>query len=191
MSRAVPSLIIMSFVIASSTASAQSRRIETGAHVSVLRVSEVDATDAGVGGYSAWFLTPDFAIDGALTWFPDESRVLGLAGVQPVVGYRNVELFAQARAGFLRFVAQDSVVCIAVVPAPLACQLAAGYTALAADFGGGASFGVTGTPRLRIHVEASDLLVRYGLEVRRPSGEITHAFVSHNPLISVSVGWRF
>lgn len=199
---AVRSLIVLWFVIASSTVSAQSRGIETGAHGSVLRLSELDATDAGVGGYAVWFLTPVFAIDGALTWFPGsrdvkagqvarQPRAQGLAGIRPVVLYRSVELFAQARAGFLRFGKQDSVVCIAIVPAPLACRLAAGYTAFAADLGGGAGFGVTRAARLRMQVEVSDLLVRYGLETRRPGGEITSGFVSHNPQVSVSVGWRF
>jgi hypothetical protein len=185
------SLIILSLAIASPAASAQSRGIEAGAQVSVLRLSELDTTDPGAGGYAAWFLTPIVAIEGALTWFPGESRTLGLAGVRPIAVYRNVELFGQARAGFLRFDKQDTVVCIAIAPAPLACRLAAGYTAFAADFGGGAGFTVAGAPRLWIHVEASDLLVRYGVEARRPGREITKGFFSNNPLVSVSVGWRF
>jgi hypothetical protein len=103
----------------------------------------------------------------------------------------DVEFFARGRVGFLRFGEEDSVVCIAIFPVPLGCRLATGYTALASDFGGGADIGLGSNGRLRVHIEAADLLLRYALEALRPRGEITDGFVGHNPLISIGLGWRF
>ena len=51
--------------------------------------------------------------------------------------------------------------------------------------------GLGSSGQLRLNIEAGDLLVRYGLEVLRPGGEITDGFVSHNPLVSIGLGWRF
>jgi hypothetical protein len=198
--RAVASFIGLSaLVTGASPASAQGRGIEAGGHVTVLRLSELDTTDIGVGAGVLWPVTSVLAIDGVLTWFPagelgadgvESQRVLGLGGARIVATRRTVELFAGARAGFLRFVERDPVVCIAIFPAPLACQLAAGYTAFAADVGGGASVGVAREGRLRAHIELGDLLVRYGLEAFRPGGETTDGFVSHNLLVTFGLRWR-
>jgi len=188
--------------IGSSTAAAQNRHAEIGGHVSILRVSEFDVTDVGVGASVVWPLTPLVAIDGAFTWFPSEGdreadefenqhRTLGLVGLRAAVAHRDVELFARARAGFLRFGALGSVGCIAIFPPPLACQVAAGYTAFAAELGGGASIGLAPDGRLRLSIEAGDLLVRYGLDAYRAQGQLTEGFVSHNPLVTIGLGWRF
>jgi hypothetical protein len=199
--RAVTSLIVLwALVPGASPASAQGRGIEAGGHVNILRLSELETTDVGVGAGVLWPVTSVLAIDGALTWFPavalaadgfESQRALGLAGGRVVARRRDIELFAGARAGFLRFVERDPVVCIAIFPAPLSCQLAAGYTAFAADFGGGASVGLAQDGRLRAHVEAGDLLVRYGLEAFRPRGETTDGFISHNFSMTFSLRWRF
>jgi len=188
--------------IGSSTAAAQNRHVEVGGHVSILRVSEFDVTDVGVGASVVWPLTPVVAIDGAFTWFPgagdgeadqfeNQHRTLGLVGLRAAITHRDVELFARARAGLLRFGDQGSVVCIAIVPVPLGCQLAAGYTAFAAGFGAGVSVGLAPAGRLRVRIEAGDLLVRYGLDAERAQGQITEGFLSHNPLVTIGLGWRF
>jgi hypothetical protein len=182
-----------------SPAAAQNVGVEIGGHVGILRVSELDTTDVGVGVHAIAPLSRRVAIDGALTWFPGSSdeglnrqgRTLGLAGVRATIGRGNVDLFARGRAGYLRFGDQGSVVCIAIFPPPLSCRLAAGYTAFAADFGGGASIGLGTSGRLRLHIDAGDLLVRYAVEAFRPDGPSTEGFVGHNPLMSVGLGWRF
>src|ERR1700752_3510408 len=68
------------------------RRIDVGGHISVLRLSEFDTTDAGAGVNKTWGVTPSLALGGTLTWFnggdstslahriAHQTRVLGLAG---------------------------------------------------------------------------------------------------------------
>lgn len=203
--RTAASLIGLWIVLAINclSASAQVRGVEIGGQVDALRLNEFDLTDVGVGVAVMWPLTPVLAIDGALTWFPgandgevgtfkSQQRVLGMAGLKrTVVTFGDVEFFARARAGFLRFGEQDSAVCIAIFPAPLGCQLAAGYTAFAADFGGGANVRVAPAGRFVLGLEASDLLVRYELKASRPQGELTDGFIGHNPLVAVGLSWRF
>ena len=185
----------------SSRALAQNR-LEAGAHVGVLRLSELRTTDVGMGADVRWHVAPAVAVEGALTWFPGsdsvsagaagrQHRALGLAGLRTRVGYNNIDLFARGRAGFLRFGQEPATVCILIFPPPLACQLSAGYTAFAADVGGGASVGLTSSGRLRASIDAGDLLVRYGLTTLRLNGSTTEGFVSHNLLVRFGVDWRF
>lgn len=200
----ISSLIVIwiTLTIGSSSAVAQSSGVEIGGHGSILRLSELKTTDAGVGAHAIWPLTSVVAIDGAFTWFPGardfqadvlerQHHALGLVGLRATVGNGRVEYFARGRVGFLRFGERDSVVCIAIFPTPLLCRLAIGYTAFASDFGGGASIGVGSSGQLRVDIEAGDLAVRYGLEASRPGGEITDGFVGHNPMVSIGLGWRF
>ena len=184
----------------SSQAMAQTHGAEVGGHVDVLRLSELSATDAGVGPDVAWRFSPSLAIDGSLTWYPSAStagssqhqqRTLGLAGVRTGVTAGTVDLFARARGGFLRFGSQPTTVCILIFPPPLSCQLAAGYTAFAADVGGGASVALIPSGRLRASVGAGDLMVRYGFQALRPSGTTTEGFISHNLLLTIGATWQF
>lgn len=200
----VASLMVMwaGLTFGSPPAAAQNSGVEAGGRVSVLRLSEFENTGVGVGTFLIWPLTSVVAIDGAFTWFPgardvngnafeSQHRTLGLVGVRASVRYGDVELFGRGRVGFLSFVEQDSAVCIAIVPTPLDCRLARGYTALASDLGGGASIGLGRSGRLRLHIDAGNLVVRYALEAFRPSGEITDGLVSHNLLVGIGLGWRF
>jgi hypothetical protein len=186
----------------SSRAIAQDRAVEAGGHIGILRLSELHTTDVGGGAHVVWHVAPAVAVDGALTGFPGGSdvgavstgrqrRVLGLAGLRTSVAVGRADLFARGRGGFLRFGQQPATVCIAIFPVPLVCQLSGGYTAFAADLGGGASVGLTPGGRLRASVEAGDLLVRYGLMSFRPNGSTTDGFISHNLLMSIGAAWRF
>jgi hypothetical protein len=201
---AATSLIVtwVTVTVGSSTALAQHRGVEVGGDVSILRLSEFDSTDVGVGAHVIGPLTSVLALDGAATWFPSgrdsragalesQDRVLGLIGVRATVAKGPVELFAHGRVGFLRFGKQDAVACIAIFPVPLACRLATGYTAVASEFGGGAGIRLSSSGRLRVQIEVGDLLVRYALEALRPRGEATDGFVGHNPLVRIGLGWRF
>ena len=198
------SLIVTSVIVlfGASRAVAQNRGVETGGDVSILRLSEFDSTDVGVGAHVIGPLTSALALDGAFMWFPgsrdvragaldSQHRVVGLIGLRTIAARGDVEFFARRQVGFLRFGERDRVVCIAIFPAPLECRLAAGYTAFASVLGGGANFGLGPSGRVRVNVEAADLFVRYALQALRPRGEITDGFVSHNPLLSVGLGWRF
>jgi hypothetical protein len=195
-------IVLMAVMAGSSRAMAQTPAAEIGGHVGVLRLSELDTTDTGVGADAVWHVAPAFAIDGAFTWFPGsdastgglgrrQQRTLGLAGVRTGVTAGTVDLFARARGGFLRFGSEPATVCILIFPTPLSCQLAAGYTAFAAEVGGGASVGLIPSGRLRASLEAGDLMVRYGFTSFRPGGTTSDGFLSHNLLLTIGAAWRF
>jgi len=194
-------IVLMAATAGSSRAMAQTPAAEVGGHVGVLRLSELKTTDAGVGADVVWPVARSLAIDGGLTWFPDSDastgssqhlqRTLGLAGVRTGVTAGNVDLFARARGGFLRFGSEPATVCILIFPPPLSCQLAAGYTAFAAEVGGGASVGLIPSGRLRASLAAGDLMVRYGFTSFRPGGTTTDGFISHNLLVTIGAAWRF
>ena len=182
-------------------AQSSNRGLEVGAHVSTLQLNEFDITDTGIGVTTTWRVAPAIAIDGALTAFPgdrdfvgdriaSQRRTLGVVGARSGIRRGPVELFGRARAGFLHFAEQESAVCVAIsaFPTPLGCQLAAGYTALAVDLGGGVT---VGAGRLHLRFDAGDLVVRYGLKAFRRSGKLTDGFSSHNLQASAGLGWRF
>jgi hypothetical protein len=183
-------------------AQTSSGRVETGFHVSSLRLSEFGIADTGAGVNATWWATPIIAIDGALTVFPanrgfmgdrigSQQRTLGLIGARSGIRRGRVELFGRARGGLLRFAAQEGTVCVAlsIFPTPIGCQLATGHTAFATDLGGGLSAGLN--DRLHLRVEAGDLMIRYGLQTYRPSGKLTDGFWSHNLQAGAGLGWRF
>jgi hypothetical protein len=177
--------------------------IEAGGHVAVLRLSEFDTTDAGIGVHATWRATPIVSLDGALTWFPGgdtaslvnrvarQERTLGLMGARSGIRRGPFELFGRARIGFLRFGHIDQAVCVAVttVPLPLECHIATGYTAFATDLGGGIALDVA--DRLQLRTDIGDLMVRYGIKAHRSNGEPTDGFTSHNMQFSSGLVWRF
>lgn len=195
-------IALMAATAGSSQAMAQAHGAEVGGHVGVLRLSELSTTDTGVGADVAWRFSPSLAIDGAFTWFPGsdastgaldrrQQRTLGLAGLRAGVSAGAVDLFARGRAGYLRFGSQSATACILIFPTPLVCQLAGGYTAFAAEVGGGASVAVIPSGRLRASVSAGDLMVRYGVQALRPDGTTTEGFISHNLLVTIGAAWQF
>jgi hypothetical protein len=195
-------IALLAVTAGASQAMAQTHGAEVGGHVDVLRLSELSSTDAGVGADVAWRFSTSLAIDGALTWYrvsgpstvgssQHQLRTLGLAGVRGGVTAGTVDLFARARGGFLRFGSEPAAVCILIFPTPLSCQLAAGYTAFAADVGGGASVALIPSGRLRASVAAGDLMVRYGFQALRPNGATTDGFISHNLLVTIGAAWQF
>ena len=112
------------------TAQTAERPIEIGGHVSMLRISEFDITDVGIGMDAAWHATPQLTIDGTLTWFPGKTefeidsiasqhRVLGLVGARSGITRGRFDVYGRSRVGFLRFGEQDSVICTLIFPATL------------------------------------------------------------------------
>jgi hypothetical protein len=192
---------LMAVTAGPSQAMAQTHGADVGGHIDVLRLSELKSTDAGVGADVVWPVAPSLAIDGALTWYPGsgtsigssqhQRRTLGLAGVRTGITAGTVNLFARARGGFLRFGSESASVCILIFPTPLSCQLAGGYTAFAADVGGGVSVGLIPSGRLRASVGVGDLMVRYGFTSFRPNGTTTDGFISHNLLVTIGAAWQF
>jgi hypothetical protein len=195
-------IALMALMAGSSQAMAQTHGAEVGGHVGVLRLSELDTTDVGVGADAVWHVAPALGIDGAFTWFPGsdpstggsgqrQQRTLGLAGLRTGISAGSVDLFARGRAGFLRFGSEPATACILIFPTPLVCQLAGGYTAFAAEVGGGVRVGLIPSGRLRASLEAGDLMVRYGFTSFRPNGTTTDGFISHNLLVTIGAVWQF
>jgi hypothetical protein len=173
---------------------------EVGPHVSILRLSELDTTDVGVGIDASWHVLPRITIDGTLSFFPgsgdepaltDQRRLLGLVGVRSGVTRGRVDFYGRGRLGFLNFADVGPVPCIRIFPAPLTCQLADGYTAFAIDFGGGAIVPIDSEGKWRVRLDVGDLVLRYDQEAHRPNGEITEGFYGHNLLFTAGLVWRF
>jgi len=173
---------------------------EVGPHLSVLRLSELDTTDIGVGVDASWRLLPMVTLDGTLSFFPgggdepsleDQRRTLGLFGVRSGITRGDTDFYVRGRLGFLNFADVGPFPCIRIFPEPLTCQLATGYTAFAVDFGGGASVPLDTDGTLRLRVDLGDVAVRYDQEATRSDGEITEGFWGHNLLFTVGVVWRF
>ena len=122
-----------------------------------------------------------------------QRRLLGVFGVKASITQSRAELFARGGIGFLSFSTQEEpTACPSqIVTATLACGLAIGYTAFTTELGGGVSIGLDHEGRLRLRVDAADLLVRYGSVVARSNGRPTDGFFSHNLLTSAVVTWRF
>lgn len=201
--RFVVAIVMSGVTVAPASAQTSDAGISAGGHISVLRLSEFDTTDTGIGVDVMWRGTPAFALDGAFTWFPGaepgthgnriatQERLLGLFGVRSGLRLGRVDVFGRARAGFLRFAWIGQAACVAAttVPPPLACQVAAGYTAFATSLGGGVAVNVS--DGLRLHADAGDLMVRYGMKTYRANGRLTDGFTSHNLLMSTGVSWQF
>jgi hypothetical protein len=179
--------------------------LEIEGQLATLALSEFDVTSVGVAVQAGWHVGPVLAIDGALAYFPGDGagsqfleidhqrKVLGLVGVRARAERGRVSAFVRARPGFLRFVSEDRVACIAIAvfPLPLACQVLAGTAVFAAELGGGAHVSLPGE-RAFVSVELADVLLRYPGDAFRPGGEVAREpFISHNPRVSVGLGWRF
>ena len=191
---------------ASSPAHAQTagRPVEANVGLATMRLSELDERNVGVHGTVDVHVARAVAIDAALTWFPGtwnasrsvldgQGRLLGFVGVKAAAARPRVELSGRVGLGFLSFSTQEAPTSCPsqIVTTTLACGLAIGYTAFTTELGGGSSIALDAGGRVRLRVDAGDLLVRYGSVVARSNGQPTSGFFSHNFLLSTGIGWRF
>jgi hypothetical protein len=123
-SRVCSILTVLVFFSATGAASGQalSRRVEVGAQLSLLRLADVDATNAGVGGRASYDVLPWLTIEGEVSFFSNDRLDLDVSGlgtpgfeitysrrrvealVGPKIGLRRDRfgVFAKARPGFAR-----------------------------------------------------------------------------------------
>lgn len=185
------SVTIAAFVLlAACSAMAQERTLDFGAQVAIAAPGEFDGGDVGIGARLAWRPSGLLGIEGEVdvypAAFPDDappfsgSRVEALFGVTLGPRLGIVRPFARVRPGVLRYgEAPEPIVCIAIFPPPLSCQLAAGKALFVVDIGGGVE--VDMSRRTYVRVDVGDRIVRYP----EPSA------VGHDTRVAVGVGVRF
>ena len=183
---------------ASALAQSAPERFELGAQFAVIRSSEFDAVDLGFGARFAWMPSAVLGLESELNFYPKSfpsvfafsgGRTEGLFGatVGPRIG--AFRPFAKGRAGFLNVRGtSQSFVCILIFPPPLACELAAGRTLPAFDFGGG--FEVL-TPRTFVRLEIGDRLLKYPGPALTRGGVHNDSFFSHDLRLGAGAGLRF
>jgi len=190
--------------IAPAHAQTAGRPVEANVGFATMHLSELDDRNVGVRGTVDVHVARAVAIDGALTWFPGtwnasrsvldgQGRLLGFVGLKAAAAQPRVDLSGRVGIGFLSFSTQEGPTSCPsqIVTITLACGLAIGYTAFTSELGGGASIALQPEGRLRLRVDAADLLVRYGSVVARSNGQPASGFFTHNLLLSTGIGWRF
>ena len=183
-------------LIVPATAVAQDR-FDAAAHIAVVRSSEFDDTDTGVGGRFSWHPNALLGADAEMTVYPasfpnangfSRSRIEGLFGATVGPRLAGVRPFARVRPGFVTFRGQ-AVVCILIFPPPLSCELAAGRTVLALDVGGGAE--LFPTSRAVVRVDVGDRILKYPGPSFRGGRATQDSFYSHDFRLAAGVGVRF
>jgi hypothetical protein len=158
MTTRIASFVLLLFVFSSSAASAQS--FDLSANFVAAQWSEFDDTDLGFGGRLAWKPIPLLGIEGDFNWYPDsytgarfgfsDYRIEGLAAmtVGPRVG--RLRPFARFGGGFLKTGrAEEPIVCPAIFPPFVGCNLAMGATMPTIELGGGLEYSMTTRTFLR------------------------------------------
>jgi len=103
----------------------------------------------------------------------------------------RARLFARVRPGFLRVQeAPGPLVCLAIFPPPLTCELASGRTLTVFDLGGGVD--VAMGERTFVRMDAGDRLVKYPGPVFDTDRKVhDEAFFGHDLRVAVAGGLRF
>jgi hypothetical protein len=165
-------------------AQAQSRsetpKVELGFHYTLLRFSDFDTNDNGVGGRVGYNLSDNFGIETEFNFFPEERlnfangtsidsrRMQGLFGAKYGVRSEKFGIFGKVRPGFVRFGEGSSPIGVSA-------------TEFALDIGGILELYPTRPVALRFDV--GNTLIRFG--------SLGGGFTSNNLQISTGVAYRF
>ena len=209
--RVAPLFVMLIFVVGVPPTAAQSPapRFEVGAHAALLRLTDSDATHAGLGGRFTFDLSRWVAADVELTFFPNDDvelpasvpatfpgpppfalthhrrRADGFFGIRTGTRGRRVGAFARVRPGFTRLL-DRGIECTGPGCAVILLARPQYRTELAFDLGGGFEWYPSGRTVARI--ELGDIMIRH----RRPAppcpaGDCT----SHNFSTRIGGGFRF
>lgn len=171
-----------------------------GVQVASVNSSELDTSDTGVGALLAWMPARWFGVDAEFNVYPEDlgdvvtfspRRLEGLFGVTVGPQMNRLRPFVKVRPGFLTFAeVAGGIVCIAIYPPPMSCQLAEGATVFALDLGGGLE--IFPSARTFVRVDAGDRLVRYPGPVFDMNSQVRpDSFFAHDLRLSVGGGFRF
>jgi Outer membrane protein beta-barrel domain len=171
-------------MVPAQNAQAQSRsetpKVEIGAHYTLLRFSDFDTTDSGVGARLTYNLSNNFGLETEFNVFPQERinfanltspdtrRTQGLFGAKYGVRTDKAGIFGKIRPGFIRFGEGATVAGSAA-------------TEFALDIGGVLELYPTRPVALRLDV--GNTLIRFG--------SLGGGFTSNNLQISTGVAFRF
>jgi len=176
--------VALLLMVPAQNAQAQSRsetpKVEIGAQYSLLRFSDFDTTDSGVGARLTYNLSDNFGLETEFNFFPQERlnfanltspdtrRTQGLFGAKYGVRTSKVGVFGKIRPGFIRFGEGSS-------------PLGVSATEFALDIGGVVELYPTRPVALRLDV--GNTLIRFG--------SLGGGFTSNNLQISTGVAFRF
>lgn len=180
-------------------AAAQEPRFEAGLEVPVVKLSQVDQTDTGLGLRLGFDLSRSVALEAALGYFPGElgdpafsgSRTQVLLGLKLGRRGEKAGAFATLRGGVTSFSeAPEPFPCILIYPPPLTCQLAGGETLPTLMFGG--ALELYPSERTVLRLEVGDQVSRFPGPVLDGEGQARDSdFWDHDLRLSVGLGWRF
>ena len=172
---------------------AEERRFEVSAFASWLHYSEFGEDDLGFGVRGGFRLNRTFALELEGEHFPSDlgglipfSTSRSAAGLRLRAGWERGKwgLFARLGPGFASFAeAPEPLLCLAVFPPPLTCQVGAGLTVPSVGFGGGLELRPSDRSVLRLDVE--DSMLHYPEAFRRD-----HRW-QHHLRATLGVGLRF
>jgi len=180
-------------------------RLEVAVNLSMLRLSGVGSTNAGIGGRVTFDLTNHVALEGDVDYVPSDrisspeyrsfrpfrivsnrNRTTGLFGVKVGTYTPRFGAFAKVRPGFTHL-RETSGGCVGEGCA--AVTLIAGPTPYRTEFAfdAGGGFEVYPTERTVARVELGDTIIRHRIVGMQCSQDCT----SHNLSSRVGFGWRF
>ncbi len=179
--------VALLLTVPTKNAQAQSRsetpKIEFGAQYTLLRFTDAEVTDSGVGGRITYNVSDNFSLETEINFFPEERlnfanlsnlatldsrRMQGLFGAKYGVRSEKFGIFGKIRPGFVRFSEGDS-------------PIGSSATEFALDIGG--VFELYPTRPVALRFDVGNTLIRFG--------SIGGGFTSNNLQISTGVALRF
>jgi hypothetical protein len=204
---AIPSLLVFAALCTAPDAAAQTTppRLEVGADVALLRLSDFDKTNAGIGGRVSYDITRWVSLEGQVDYFPNDDVDVPASSLTPGLhvtyhrrraeaffgvksGFRGDRfgVFGKIRPGFTRLTNQGTE-CVGGVCALATALVIPEYrTEFALDAGG--VFEVYPSRRTVARFELSDVAIRHRGFAPPCFGS---GCTSHNLSSRLGVGLRF
>ena len=178
---AAAALLLM---VPTQNAQAQSRsetpKVEVGVQYTLLRFTDADQTDSGVGGRVTYNTSDNFSLETEFNFFPqgrvnfanlsslNSRRMQGLFGAKYGIRTQKFGIFGKARPGFVRFSEGTS-------------PIGSPTTEFALDLGG--VFELYPTQPVALRFDVDDTLIRFN--------SLGSGFTSNNLQISTGLAFRF